>query len=171
MDTKLMTFQRFLETYVDKDNSQGYLAQHSLFDQIPSLASDAPLPDYAFVGPTHSDVARLVWIGPRGTVSPLHTDPYDNVFAQIVGQKYVRLYSTSEDSRLYPFPELLTNTSQVASDITQGAVVDRERFPLFEGATYLEGVVEAGDILYIPKLWWHFVKSLTRSISISHWLQ
>jgi hypothetical protein len=42
-------------------------------------------------------------------------------------------------------------------------------FPLFKEARYVECIADAGDCLYIPKGWWHFVRSLSPSFSVSFW--
>lgn len=44
-----------------------------------------------------------------------------------------------------------------------------ERFPLFDRGLGFEVYVHPGDMLYIPKLWWHFVKAESASVSVSHW--
>jgi Cupin-like domain len=47
-------------------------------------------------------------------VTPLHTDPYHNLLAQVVGRKHVRLYPPQATPRLYPFESgFTTNCSQV----------------------------------------------------------
>ncbi|KAA0172388.1 hypothetical protein FNF28_00071 [Cafeteria roenbergensis] len=38
-----------------------------------------------------------------------------------------------------------------------------------QGATLLSAVVGPGEVLFIPKGWWHHVRSLTPSISLSFW--
>ena len=46
---------------------------------------------------------------------------------------------------------------------------DYEKYPLFETAIYKECILKAGEMLYIPKKHWHFVKSLSVSFSVSFW--
>ncbi|BBM97877.1 [protein]-arginine 3-hydroxylase / protease [Marchantia polymorpha subsp. ruderalis] len=141
-----------------------YLAQHSLFDQIPELRKDIIVPDYCALG--GGDMKSVnAWFGPANTVTPLHHDPHHNLFAQVVGQKYVRLYSPAHSSHLYPFAEsMLMNSSQVDLDGP-----DLLNFPEFEKASGMEYILEEGDMLYIPPKWWHYVKSLSPSFSVSFW--
>lgn len=98
-----------------------YLAQHNLFDHIPLLASDISIPEYCYVEPKPSqwyseppDVIQHAWFGPKGTVSPLHQDPYHNLLAQVVGRKYIRLYAPTQSKALYPYDGMMSNTSQVS---------------------------------------------------------
>ncbi|KPV71991.1 uncharacterized protein RHOBADRAFT_56132 [Rhodotorula graminis WP1] len=83
-----------------------YLAQHALFRQFPTLRRDLPLPDLVYSPPDRdngggNDGAEYVppqsddgvvlnaWLGPRGTTSRAHTDPYWNCYVQVVGSKWV----------------------------------------------------------------------------------
>ncbi|KAG6554541.1 hypothetical protein Mapa_003920 [Marchantia paleacea] len=141
-----------------------YLAQHSLFEQIPELRKDIIVPDYCALGGGEMKSVNA-WFGPASTVTPLHHDPHHNLFAQVVGQKYVRLYSPAHSSHLYPFTEsMLMNSSQVDLDGP-----DLLNFPEFEKTSGMEYVLEEGDMLYIPPKWWHYVKSLSPSFSVSFW--
>jgi hypothetical protein len=84
---------------------------------------------------------------------------------QVVGSKYVRLYAPSSSARLYASEEhLTTNSSEVDVE-----AVDAARFPEFASTPYLDCVLQPGQMLYIPPRWWHFVKALTSSFSVSFW--
>ena len=128
-----------------------YLAQHALLDQVPSLWKDILTPDYCFMMKEKAaeKVRANFWLGPAHTKSPLHTDPQRNWFTQVVGYKYVRLYSPTETAALYPFDEktMLHNTSQVV-DLDH---VDLIQFPRFQKASYVEAIVGPGDMLYVRK--------------------
>ena len=193
---KIVTFGEFMDRYLIKDNTNreekessiGYLAQHDLFAQIPSLRSDIAIPDYCYTEPpppapgtplaSKAPQSKLnepllnAWFGPAGTVSPLHTDPYHNVLCQVVGKKYVRLYSPQETEKLYPRGVEaggvdMSNTSQVDAE---GDAQERDAmFPAFKEAQYIETILSEGECLYVPVGWWHYVRSLTVSFSVSFW--
>lgn len=136
------------------------------------LGRDILTPDYCVLrrveddenGDEEEDIAVNAWFGPRGTVSPLHFDPKDNLLCQVVGAKYLRLYAPHESAKLYPVDGMLANTSQV-----QVEDPDYTAFPAFRDAAYVECVLREGEMLFIPPRYWHFVKSLSTSFSVSFW--
>lgn len=48
---------------------------------------------------------------------------------------------------------------------------DLEKYPLFGKASPYVVELEPGDILFVPHHWWHYVESLTDSISINTWVE
>ncbi|XP_065022849.1 lysine-specific demethylase JMJ30-like isoform X2 [Musa acuminata AAA Group] len=163
---ELITFSQFLER-VHSNNCPSnltYLAQHPLFDQIQELRDDIMIPDYCFAG--GGELRSLnAWFGPLGTVTPLHQDPHHNLFAQVIGRKYIRLYPASASESLYPHTEsMLSNSSQVDLDN-----IDFTEFPKVENLDFFDCVLEEGEMLYIPPKWWHYVRSLSTSFSVSFW--
>ena len=164
---KLMNGYEFLTEFVFPEAPPvvGYCAQHNLLTQIPALRDDILIPDYCYC--TENDDQEVImntWLGPKGTVSPLHTDPHHNMFAQVVGTKYVCLYGPEESGNLYPHGGILGNTSQV--DLIHP---DFKQFPRFANAQFTECLVYPGDLLFIPKGWYHHVQSLSASFSFSFW--
>lgn len=146
----------------------GYLAQHALFDQLPCLEADLRMPDLALCGDGDSTVLRQVFFGPEGTMTPLHSDPYENIFCQVVGVKYLRLYAPSESRHLYPREDMKNNSRLEPVDVLLAdAVTYQEKFPEFLQAEFQDVVLHPGDVLYLPVGWWHFVKSFSTSISVA----
>lgn len=105
------------------------------------------------------------WVGPAGTVTPLHCDYDDNIFAQIWGTKRIFLSPPHHDEFLYP---------REANAILFGSPFDPEapdfdQFPLARQATMIEVIVNPGDMLYVPAGWYHQVRALTFSLSSNRW--
>lgn len=174
---KLMTIKEFVNQFIlcegqhSRGRQTGYLAQHNLFDQIEELMADISVPDYCSVSRDNDlesvDIDINGWFGPEATVSPLHYDPKDNLLAQVFGEKYIRLYSDETPSEaIYPNEcRLLFNTSRV--DLENVDSVKFENFKKLDN--YYECLLKEGEMLFIPKNYWHFVKSLSASFSISFW--
>jgi [protein]-arginine 3-hydroxylase / protease len=191
-EQRVMSLGEFIETHIeapprttetDGDGEgveRGYLAQYQLFDQIPCLREDIQVPSYChaltaedtlaphseFAGDarTAEDPLISAWFGPAGTVSPLHNDPYHNILAQVVGRKYLRLYDMKLTGNMYPRDGFQCNNSSVDIDD-----VDGERYPLFSTTSSFQCVLERGEMLYIPRHFWHYVRSLDVSFSVSFW--
>ncbi|EGE04425.1 JmjC domain-containing protein [Trichophyton equinum CBS 127.97] len=260
---RIMPFAEFAKVYLWRSTSSigeeaqtGYMAQHDLLTQIPSLKEDICIPDYCHAEPpepepgtplykkniqqadnesspkkiqqgealrhhcirgkvagyhdnvddedalsdniTTADPIINTWIGPSWTISPLHHDPYHNILAQVVGAKYIRLYSPhTPASQIYPRGKEvvnhkasdastmekkgdadqeqidMSNTSQVdisAIELSPAEVETwEELWPGFFKAEYLETVLKEGECLYIPIGWWHYVRGLQAGISVSFW--
>ncbi|XP_066054617.1 bifunctional peptidase and arginyl-hydroxylase JMJD5 isoform X3 [Chamaea fasciata] len=161
---QLMTVSDFISQYIM--DGVGYLAQHQLFDQIPELKEDISIPDYCCLGEgEEDDITINAWFGPGGTISPLHQDPQQNFLAQVFGRKYIRLYSPQDSENLYPHEsQILHNTSQV--DVEDPDLV---KFPNFTKAAFQSCILMPGQILFIPVKYWHYVRSLELSFSVSFW--
>jgi len=134
----------------------GYIAQHDLLCQIPSLALDM----YAFerilkeeIRHHSSVLTRNCWIGMQGTTTPFHRDEYENIFVQIYGQKEIFLIDKD-----YKLPMVDDNTSNLDPRNINDMNIPIKRI-----------VIEAGEVMSIKKGEWHYIKSLTFSISISYW--
>lgn len=105
------------------------------------------------------------WLGPKGTVTPLHCDFDDNIFAQIWGTKRIFLAPPHHDEFLYV---------REANPVLFGSPVDPEapdyeRFPLARQANLVECIVKPGDLLYVPAGWYHQVRALSFSLSANRW--
>ncbi|XP_062192150.1 lysine-specific demethylase JMJ30-like isoform X5 [Phragmites australis] len=150
---EFITFSQFLERMWSNDSANlTYLAQHPLFDQIKELREDITVPEYCYAG--GGELQSLnAWFGPHGTVTPLHHDTHHNLFAQVLGRKYFRLYPASVSGDLYPHTEtMISNTSQVDLDN-----IDEKEFPRAGDLEFMDGILEEGDLLYIPPKWWHYM--------------
>jgi hypothetical protein len=105
------------------------------------------------------------WLGPARTVTPLHCDYDDNIFAQIWGSKRIFLAPPHHDEFLY---------TREANPVLFGSPFDPEApdfdaFPLARQAAIVEVVVHPGDMLYVPAGWYHQVRALTFSLSSNRW--
>ncbi|KAF5495448.1 Lysine-specific demethylase 8 [Colletotrichum fructicola] len=186
---ELIPFKELLGRIAGEKGKTTYLAQHELFTQLPHLQNDILTPDHCFTAPPphpldpSKDKPELAlplvnaWFGPPGTITPLHTDGYHNMLCQVVGDKYLRLYAPHDSEALCPRGEEevdMSNTSGFDVGAVEGWDEDAEgrdaiELEEFRGLRYWDCVLEKGDVLYIPMGWWHYVRSVSVSFSVSFW--
>ncbi len=104
-----------------------------------------------------------IFLGPAGTLSPLHQDLPENLHVMVKGKKRIILFSPS--SPVYParFSEL-PNHARVDPEKP-----DYERFPGFSKAQPYTVDLEAGETLFLPSLWWHHFHNLAPSMAVNFW--
>lgn len=104
----------------------------------------------------------FMWIGSGGTRTGLHFDFQDTMLCQFYGKKHLCLLPPRQSSLLYPYHDSITKSRVTPED------PDLLKYPKFANATVYEGTIGPGDMIYMPKHWWHSVVSLEPSISLSH---
>lgn len=162
------TMAKYVDMILTGTDGGLYLDQFAL-GRIPALREDVQTP---YAHPARRNVSLNLWLGPAGTFISLHKDNHisfdlvNNIFAQIRGRKRVVLVSPDEDARMYPRTKEQGAHWHSQVDYENP---DFERFPLFRDVTLREAVLQPGDLVFIPGDYWHSLRSLDPSISVSCW--
>jgi ribosomal protein L16 Arg81 hydroxylase len=109
--------------------------------------------------PEASREHAFFWFGPGGTETPLHHDTMNILFAQVVGRKRLLLIPPEQSEFVY-------NRIGVYGDVDP-ETPDLERYPLYQRVTPISVEVAPGEMLFLPVGWWHHVRSLEPSITLT----
>jgi len=154
-----MTLRQFVER-IDKSQKASYIHQLSAA-KIPDIVGETHF--RSLLPPGVGNGMLYFWLGSGGTRSGLHFDRFDNLNAQVFGSKSVFIVSPDQCGRLYPFPD---NVEKSRIDVDTPSF---ERFPALSSVRAHTATLVAGEILYIPKLWWHHFHSLSPAINVNLW--
>ncbi|PAQ11306.1 cupin-like domain-containing protein [Mesorhizobium temperatum] len=168
-----------LVTLEHKERWRNLRAQQRLGDYLAGLdttefylrQSDASFVDIAHrlpVSPRSRKPAYFdnIWIGPPGTVQTFHQDNHNdyvtnhNYFIQLFGWKYIAVCHPRDTFAL-------TDGATVRGHHCDASPTDPnvwQRVPSLRHA-----IVGPCDLLHIPPSYWHYVQSLSVSISVSRW--
>ncbi|XP_018611390.1 tRNA wybutosine-synthesizing protein 5 isoform X1 [Scleropages formosus] len=124
--------------------------------QFPGLAEDFCIPQFFQPGQFFSCVFR---ISSCGLQLWTHYDVMDNLLVQVSGRKRVVLYSPQDAQYLY-----LSGDKSEVLDIDNP---DLERFPDFVKARRYECVLDPGDLIFIPALWFHNTLALQFGVGVN----
>lgn len=142
-------------------DEQLYVMQQTIPEKLPELMDILTVPQWvAAEKPTIN-----LWFG-KSTVTPLHYDSVNNMFAQVYGHKKFIVFSPDDTPSIYPYPFDSAMPHLAHVDASQP---DLTRHPAFANATPLNVDLSAGDLLFLPSFWWHQVLSSDLAISVSFW--
>ncbi|XP_023339562.1 HSPB1-associated protein 1 isoform X2 [Eurytemora carolleeae] len=114
-----------------------------------------------------------LWIGSQGAHTPCHQDSYGyNLVCQLVGTKKWILFPPNQTEYLKP-SRVPYEESSVYSDINFHQV-QRNPVHVFNKLQYTTPYIvtlRPGDVLYVPRHWWHFVQNITFSVSVNTWVE
>ncbi|THU65041.1 hypothetical protein C4D60_Mb01t32950 [Musa balbisiana] len=144
-----------------------------------------------------------LWIGNGRSETSFHKDHYENLYVVVTGKKHFLLLPPTEAHRLYvrsyPAAQYVARTSSSSEEMgelklemlepetlvpwcsvdpyppsPEAMAEHRSSFPLyFEGPRPFECTVEAGEMLYLPSMWFHHVRQTPdcngKTIAINYW--
>ena len=107
-----------------------------------------------------SAIAPRIWISNRSRIAA-HFDNNHNIACVVSGSRRFTVFPPDQVGNLYIGP-LLRTPGGTPTSVVDLRNPDYERFPKFRKAleSAQEAILEPGDALYIPILWWHGVESL-----------
>ncbi|MBO9533995.1 MAG: cupin-like domain-containing protein [Solirubrobacteraceae bacterium] len=156
---KSLPFGEFIDIVETAGESQDWymIANNGAKNLQPLLPL---LDDVAYAPFLQPDPARtFLWYGPKGIVTPLHHDLTNNLMAQVRGRKYIQLIAPHESAHMYNH---VHRYSQVDS-----FDIDYDAFPAMRDVTIVDVELGPGQMLFIPSGWWHAVRGLDISITLT----
>eukprot|EP00066_Takifugu_rubripes_P022207 XP_011611473.1 PREDICTED: HSPB1-associated protein 1 [Takifugu rubripes] len=140
-----------------------------LFQDFPSMFEDVKWDEFGFGG--RGGRESTLWIGTEGANTPCHLDSYGyNLVLQVQGRKRWHLFPPEDTAKLYP-----TRIPYEESSIFSQVDVlrpDLRRFPAFRGARAHVVTLQPGQVLYVPRHWWHYVESVDPvTVSVNSWIE
>ena len=140
---------------------------------LPPYSGNTPLSktEFAALGFRYPEPFRgksfefpRLWVGPQGSMTPLHYDSRDNLICQYVGTKHLLLFPPSQIKCLYT-----RGLAPSWSRVPDPRHPDLKAFPRFAHARGVEVTLVAGELLYLPARWSHFVVNQDTSVMVNFW--
>lgn len=152
--------------------------RYSTFERAPAVAAQSALVSACLPGFTAENrvafldpaIVPRIWLGTAIT-TPTHLDEWNNVGCVMSGRRRFTLFPPEQIVNLYIGPLDFAPTGAPMS-LVRLHDPDFARFPRFRQAldAAVTAVLEPGDAIFIPPLWWHHVESLEPfNVLLNYW--
>ncbi|KAJ0009186.1 hypothetical protein NQD34_016601 [Periophthalmus magnuspinnatus] len=158
----------------------------NLLEELPELTSDLE-PHVAWMSTALGKMPDAVnfWLGEESAITSMHKDHYENLYCVISGEKHFLLVPPT-DRPFIPYGLFQPAVYHQRED-GQFEIIDQEghekvpwipvdplapdltRFPEFGSVSPLQVTVRAGEMLYLPSLWFHHVRQSHGAIAVNFW--
>ena len=163
--------------YYQKQNS-------SVTDELPDLIDNRhilnsiPFADQAL---SEKFDAVNIWLGNSHSVTSLHKDPYENMYAVIEGKKIFKIanpiFMPYMDYKEYPTFEWVFDKekrkdekNELKWDLKAKDFDTRWIEKYDDDKVRIQTVeVEAGDLFYLPSFWFHQVEQEDMTLAVNYW--
>lgn len=173
---KNTTLKEFIDLSKKNKTHIHYLKFSTILNQFPELKNQIGLSNLRHIAGIKKDklIYTKLFLDPVGGASTsLHMTPDSNLYIQVEGKKKVFLYHSKKNSALInPYEKIPNNFPYFRSKYVYNPDLFykyTQKFPLI---SYLQGYsteINKGDVLYIPPFTWHYIQSLSPTISLSNW--
>jgi hypothetical protein len=155
-----------------------YIAQAQIADLPKQLQDDLPTPLIVQKAGKGDIYDANIWLGLSPTYTPLHKDPNPNLFVQLASTKRVRLFRPNVGASIFRGVQEEIGGQGSAAFRGEEMMEGPERDALDEAVWRddregFEAEVSPGDALFIPKGWWHSIKSVGTgaTASVNWWFR
>ncbi|XP_068157563.1 HSPB1-associated protein 1 [Drosophila tropicalis] len=163
-----MSMQQFLKDYgggVMENQSHWAAYQYKRAQDVPeSCVKGIDFGDFGFPDPNND---FTFWLGSEQANTPCHYDTYGiNIVVQVYGSKLWLLFppETPLQSSRIPYEE----SSVYCLENFYAPPPDRNYSEFADQAHSC--ILQAGDVLIVPRHWWHYVESKQTSLSVNYWV-
>ncbi len=105
----------------------------------------------------------MMWIGPAGTITSLHHDLTNNLIGQFVGRKHLKIVAAADVARIYNHHHVFSEVADI-----EAPDLDLARFPALRELRVYDVTLSPGELLFMPIGWWHQVRALDFSVTITY---
>ncbi|XP_028993885.1 bifunctional peptidase and (3S)-lysyl hydroxylase JMJD7 isoform X2 [Betta splendens] len=158
----------------------------NLLEELPELTQDVE-PHVPWMSSALGKLPDAVnfWLGEADAITSLHKDHYENLYCVISGEKNFILlpptdrpfipygvyqpavYHQGYDSDFEAVDQ--SNTEKVPWIPLDPLKPDLEQYPEYRHARPVRCSVKAGEMLYLPSLWFHHVQQSHGCIAVNFW--
>ncbi|KAH8419033.1 hypothetical protein KR222_001404 [Zaprionus bogoriensis] len=169
---KKMSMQEFLQNYSTPPEDGGERVDWAAYQYV--RANELPEScvkgiDFQSFGFAEHQNDYSVWLGSKNANTPCHYDTYGvNIVVQVYGSKSWLLFppETPLQSTRIPYEE---SSVYCLENFYAPAPNKLRHYEQFQGQAY-HCVLHPGDVLIVPRHWWHYVEAVSTSFSVNYWV-